>query len=79
MTKIEDIEKAIWKLAPDEFARLRAWFLGVRGPRFDEATEVDARSGRLDQLAAEAPLTLPPAAPAALKSRRKSLALLKTD
>lgn len=51
MTTIEDIEKAIAQLSPDELARLRAWFEEFEGARFDQRIEQDAKAGRLDGLA----------------------------
>jgi hypothetical protein len=54
MTTIEEIEKAVAELPPDELARFRAWFEEFESARFDERIESDARAGRLDQLAEEA-------------------------
>ena len=51
---IEDIEKAISKLSPDDLARLRAWFEAFEAIRFDEKTKRDAEAGKLDRLAEEA-------------------------
>lgn len=51
---VEDIEKAIADLAPDELARLRAWFEAFEAARFDQRIERDAAGGRLDRLAEEA-------------------------
>jgi hypothetical protein len=51
---IEDIEKAVAKLPPDELARFRAWFDEFDAARFDQKIERDAKSGRLDRLADEA-------------------------
>ena len=54
MTAVEDIEKAIAELPPDQFARLRAWFEEFEAVRFDQRIEQDAKAGRLDRLADEA-------------------------
>jgi predicted component of type VI protein secretion system len=54
MTKLEDIEKAVTKLAPAELAKFRAWFDAFDAARFDERLERDAESGKLDQLADKA-------------------------
>lgn len=54
MTRVEDIEKAIEKLAPREFDRLRVWFEELQAARFDDKIERDARAGKLDRLAEEA-------------------------
>jgi hypothetical protein len=48
---IEDIEKAIEKLGPREFDRLRTWFEDFQAARFDQKIERDAQDGRLDRLA----------------------------
>jgi hypothetical protein len=54
MTKVEDIEKAIEQLPPEELARLRAWLEEFEARRFDEQIERDAKAGKLDKLIAEA-------------------------
>jgi hypothetical protein len=46
---IEDIEKAVAKLPPDQLAQFRAWFEQFDGARFDQKIERDAREGRLDR------------------------------
>jgi hypothetical protein len=51
---IEEIEKAIEKLAPREFEDLRAWFENLQAARFDQKIERDAQSGKLDHLAKQA-------------------------
>ena len=54
MTKIEDIEKAVERLSPEELAKFRAWFAEFDERVFDEKIERDAKSGKLDKLMAEA-------------------------
>jgi hypothetical protein len=54
MTTIEDIEKAVERLAPGELAEFRAWFEAFDASRFDEAIARDSKNGRLDGLADEA-------------------------
>ena len=54
MSTVEDIEKAVSKLSPDELARFRAWFDQFEATRFDEKIERDARTGKLDGFAEEA-------------------------
>jgi hypothetical protein len=54
MTTVEDIERAVANLAPDELARFRAWFEAYEAERFDEKIDRDARAGKLDRLAEEA-------------------------
>jgi hypothetical protein len=51
MTKIEDIEKAVSSLSPDELAEFRAWFEAFDADQFDRKIERDAQAGRLDGLA----------------------------
>jgi hypothetical protein len=48
---VEDIERAVAKLAPDELARFRVWFAEFDAARFDEKIERDAEAGKLDRLA----------------------------
>jgi hypothetical protein len=54
MTKIEDIEKAVEQLSPEELAKFRAWFEEFDAHLFDAKIERDAKAGKLDKLAAEA-------------------------
>ena len=51
---IEDIEKAVSKLAPDQFAKFRDWFDAFDAARFDSKIERDAKAGKLDRLAEQA-------------------------
>jgi hypothetical protein len=51
---IEEIEKAVSQLPPDDLARFRAWFEEFEAARFDRRIEADAVSGRLDHLADQA-------------------------
>jgi len=54
MTTIEDIEKAVAELPPDQLARFRAWFEEFEVARFDKKIERDAKAGRLDRHAEQA-------------------------
>jgi hypothetical protein len=54
MTTLEDIEKAVAELPPDQLVRFRAWFEEFEAARFDRRIERDAKAGRLDQLAEQA-------------------------
>jgi hypothetical protein len=54
MSTIEEIEKAVENLAPQELARFRAWFDNFDAARFDEKIERDVQSGKLDELAKQA-------------------------
>jgi hypothetical protein len=51
---IEDIEKAVAGLPPDQYAQFRAWFEAFEADRFDRKIERDAQAGNLDQLADQA-------------------------
>ena len=51
---IEDLEKAVAQLPPQELALFRVWFEAFDAARFDETIERDAVSGKLDRLADEA-------------------------
>ena len=54
MTTIDEIERAVTELEPDELSRFRSWFLDFDSARWDREIESDAVSGRLDALADEA-------------------------
>jgi hypothetical protein len=54
MSILEDIEKAVAELPPDQLAQFRAWFEEFEAARFDERVERDAKAGKLDQLADQA-------------------------
>jgi hypothetical protein len=51
---VQDIEKAVAQLPPEELAAFRAWFEAFDAARFDEKIARDAATGRLDRLADEA-------------------------
>jgi hypothetical protein len=54
MNTLEDIEKALTELPPDQLDEFRAWFEAFDASRFDEKIERDAKAGRLDRLAEQA-------------------------
>jgi hypothetical protein len=54
VSTLEDIEKALSELPPDQLAQFRAWFEAFDAARFDERIERDAKAGRLDRLAEQA-------------------------
>jgi len=54
MTKLEQIEKSITELSPEELKAFAAWFEALRADMWDRQIEVDAKSGRLDKLAQQA-------------------------
>ena len=51
---IEDLEKAVAQLPPDQLAKFRDWFEAFDAARFDEKIERDAKAGKLDRLAEQA-------------------------
>jgi hypothetical protein len=51
---IEDLEKAVSKLPPDQLAKFRDWFDAFDAARFDSKIEHDAKAGKLDRLAEQA-------------------------
>lgn len=51
---IEDLEKALATLPPDQLAKFRDWFEAFDAARFDEKIARDAEAGRLDRLAEQA-------------------------
>ena len=54
MTKIEQIQADIEKLAPAEIAKLRDWLEELDARLFDDKIVRDAESGKLDTLANQA-------------------------
>jgi hypothetical protein len=48
---IDDLEKAVATLPPDQFAKFRAWFDAFDAARFDQKIEGDAMAGRLARMA----------------------------
>jgi hypothetical protein len=54
MSKIEEIERAIIELAPEDLAAFRAWFAEFDAQIWDRDFEEDIHAGRMDALAAEA-------------------------
>jgi hypothetical protein len=51
MNTIQEIEHAVSKLSPDEFARFRDWFEKFDAKAWDKQFEKDAKAGKLDQAA----------------------------
>ncbi len=54
MTTVEEIEKAVARLTPEQLAKFRAWFEEFDARLFDAKIERDAKSGKLDKLAEDA-------------------------
>jgi hypothetical protein len=53
MTTVEDIERAVWRLARAEPDRFRAWSETFHADHFDERIERNARACKLDRMAGE--------------------------
>jgi hypothetical protein len=54
MSRVEDLERAIESLSPDELAQFRAWFAEFDWQAWDRRLVRDAEEGKLDALADEA-------------------------
>jgi hypothetical protein len=54
MSRVEDIEKRVKDLPPDELASFRKWFLEFDNDLWERQIESDAAAGKLDALADEA-------------------------
>ncbi|PBB90128.1 MULTISPECIES: hypothetical protein [unclassified Mesorhizobium] len=54
MTKLEQIEKSVAELSPEELEAFAAWFETLQADLWDKQIEADAKAGRLDKLLAEA-------------------------
>ena len=51
---MEEIESAVMRLSPEEYAQLRNWLQDYEDEAWDAEMLEDAESGKLDHLAAEA-------------------------
>ena len=54
MTKLEQIEKSVADLSPEELKAFAAWFEALQADMWDRQIEADAKAGRLDNLADQA-------------------------
>ena len=54
MRKVEDIERQIRDLPPDEFSELCRWIAELDAEAWDAQIDADVRAGRLDALAEKA-------------------------
>ena len=54
MTKLEQIEKSVAALSPEELKAFAAWFEAFQADVWDMQIETDAKAGRLDKLAEQA-------------------------
>ena len=54
VTRVEEIQSAIVSLSPEEYTRLRQWFIARNRESWDREIEADAARGKLDFLIREA-------------------------
>lgn len=54
MSELEELEKRIRKLSPQDLAKFRAWFTEFDHALWDRQIESDSTSGKLDRLVNEA-------------------------
>jgi hypothetical protein len=54
MTKVEQLEKEVQNLTPEELAAFRAWFAEHDWLMWDRQLESDVAAGKLEKFAAEA-------------------------
>lgn len=55
MSELEELEKRIRKLGPEDLAKFRAWFAEFDHALWDRKIESDAKSGKLDRLVNRVP------------------------
>ncbi len=54
MSELEELERRIRDLPPEDLARFRAWFVEFDHLLWDKQIEADSKAGKLDGLIAEA-------------------------
>lgn len=54
MSTLNEIERAVSQLSPEELAAFRAWFAEFDAAVWDQQLEEDVAAGRLDKLAEKA-------------------------
>jgi hypothetical protein len=54
MSAVEEIEKQIENLSPEDLSKLRAWFFELDARLWDQQIHADAKLGKLDGLIGEA-------------------------
>jgi hypothetical protein len=54
MSDIEQLERTVSKLSPQDLAQFRAWFLEFDAGVWDQQIAADLKAGKLDALIAEA-------------------------
>ncbi len=54
MTILEQLEKHVRALSPEDLRKFRAWFVEFDARAWDDEIEGDSRKGKLDRLVSEA-------------------------
>jgi hypothetical protein len=54
MSKVENLEKQIRQLSPEELAEFRRWYADFDAELWDRQFEADVKAGKLDALAERA-------------------------
>jgi hypothetical protein len=54
MSEVEELEKQIENLPPEDLSKLRSWFYELDARLWDQQIEADAKAGKLDGLIGEA-------------------------
>ena len=54
MSELEQLERRVQNLSPEDLAKFRAWFLELDAQLWDQQIAEDLEAGRLDKLIAEA-------------------------
>ena len=54
MSEVEQLERQIESLPPQELAKFRAWFVEFDARLWDNQIEADAKTGKLDDIIHEA-------------------------
>lgn len=54
MSTVDEIERAVTGLSPDDLSRFGEWFLAFYAAQWDQQIERDAAAGRLDVFGEEA-------------------------
>ncbi len=54
MSEVQDLERRVQGLSPEDLSEFRAWFLEYDWELWDRQIEADLNSGKLEKLVAEA-------------------------
>jgi hypothetical protein len=54
MSELEQLERRVQSLSPDDLAKFREWFLELDAQIWDQQIAEDLKAGKLDRLIAEA-------------------------